>query len=610
VRRILVLLLLVLAFPTTALADSPPQLGPGALHRYVDSTTTTHWVTTGASGAGYAYETTLGYLATGGGAGMTALYSCLAGADDHFLSADAGCEGQAGLGRIGFLWGSPPADRASVPIYRCVVPGRGDHFASSDAGCEGQHTEGLLGYAASYGEPLLRFFVPGTGTHVVTAGAVGAGATFEFDLGYLLPGDGGAGTHAIYDCLNTGADRFLSLDPACEGRTVLGREGYAYDQPPTTVPTVAVYRCQWPGHDHFASSAADCEGQNSEGLLGYLRSDGDALNLYGTGAGAQWATPGIVTAGWQYERTLGFLLGSGGPGLQALYGCRTGAGDFFLSLDGTCEGSPVLGRYGFLYSAAPTSEETVAVYRCLRNGTGHFASLDPACEGATTEQRLGYLRTADAGAAPAPSCSPSAARLRASFGKVTSKTVSYGKSAKLSGQALTPSGGPASGVHVSLLEGTGSLVEVGGSTAGANGGFAFTVPPGPNRTLRVAYRAAASDVALACSNAVSLHTRAAVSINASPRRVKAGRTTRFYGRVRGDALPPRGKLVDLQAYEAHKWRTFKTVRTNAKGVYSARYRFRVNATHSFRFRARSRREAAFPYVLGTSRTTSVHVRRK
>ena len=187
--------------------------------------------------------------------------------------------------------------------------------------------------------------------------------------------------------------------------------------------------------------------------------------------------------------------------------------------------------------------------------------------------------------------------------------MSFGKGATLSGQALTPSGGPAAGVHVSLLEGTGSLVEVGGTTTGADGGFVLTVPPGPNRTLRVAYRAAASDVALACSNPVSLHTRASVSINAAPRHVKAGRTTRFYGRVRGDALPAGGKLVDLQAYEAHKWRTFKTVRTNSRGVYSARYRFRVNATHSFRFRARSRRESAFPYVLGTSKTTSVRVRR-
>jgi hypothetical protein len=68
--------------------------------------------------------------------------------------------------------------------------------------------------------------------------------------------------------------------------------------------------------------------------------------------------------------------------------------------------------------------------------------------------------------------------------------------------------------------------------------------------------------------------------------------------------------VDLQAFEAHRWRTFKTVRTSSRGRYSARYRFRVNATHTFRFRARSRREAGFPYVLGWSRTTRVHVRAK
>ncbi len=605
-RRFLIVLAFALAMPAPALADAPTQLGPGALQRYFNSTTATHWVTTGVTGAGYAFEFNLGYLQTGGDAGRSALYSCLHGADDHFLSKDPACEGQVSLGRIGFLFDSAPGDRESVPVYRCIVPGRADHFASNDPGCEGQTVEGLLGYAARRGEALLRFF---NGSHVVTAGGgVPAGATYEFGLGFLLSG-AGDGRHAIYDCLNAGADRFLSLDPGCEGRTTLGREGFAYDAPPTTEPTSAVYRCNWVGHDHFASASSDCEGQLTEGLLGYLRTYGDGLHLYGTAGGAQWATPGSVPAGWQYERTLGFLLPSGGPNLQALYGCRNGGGDNFLSLDGACEGTSVLGRYGFLYSSPPFNQETVALYRCLRGGTNHFASLDAGCEGATTEARLGYLRTAESGPPAPPACSPSAARVTAVFGKARSRTVSYGKAATLSGQVLAPSGAAAAGVHVSILEGTGSaLVEVGGTTTGANGGFVFRVPPGVNRTLRAGYRASADDVALACSGTVSLHTRAGVTINASPRHVRAGRTARFYGRVKGAGLPPRGKLVDLQAFEAHKWRTFKTVRTNASGRYSARYRFRVNATRSFRFRARARREARFPYVLGSSRTTSVRVR--
>ena len=34
----------------------------------------------------------------------------------------------------------------TVGLYRCIVPGSMDHFVSKDAGCEGQRTEGIYGY--------------------------------------------------------------------------------------------------------------------------------------------------------------------------------------------------------------------------------------------------------------------------------------------------------------------------------------------------------------------------------------------------------------------------------------------------------------------------------
>ena len=123
-----------------------------------------------------------------------------------------------------------------------------------------------------------------------------------------------------------------------------------------------------------------------------------------------------MTTGFFYQRTLGFLVPTGGPNLQALYGCRTTGGDYFLSLDAACEGVGALGRYGFVYITPPTGEDTVAVYRCLRADQRHFASLDAACGGATTEARLGYLRTAEQGAAPPPACAPSAARVTIGLG--------------------------------------------------------------------------------------------------------------------------------------------------------------------------------------------------
>jgi hypothetical protein len=371
-----------------------------------------------------------------------------------------------------------------------------------------------------------------------------------------------------------------------------------------------VYRCRWPGHDHFASGDANCEGQVTEGNLGFLRAYGDALHAYTSPAnGLSWATPGAVSAGYHYTGTLGFLLPTGGPNLQALYGCRTAAGDNLLSLDANCEGVTPLGRYGFVYVTPPAGEETVALYRCLRNDQRHFASLDAACGGATTEARLGYLRTAEQGAAPPPACAPSAARIAIGLGSRVARTIRFGGTATLLGQALGPDGNAAAGATLLILEGTGALTEVARVAAGPDGRFSYRLPPGTSRTFRVAYRASASDVALACSNTVALRVRAGVTLRARPRSVRYGRTVRFSGRVQGGALPPRGKLVVLQAYERGRWRTFKTVRTRPSGTFTARYRFvRANVTRTFRFRAVARREARFPYELGSSRTTKVRVR--
>ena len=159
-----------------------------------------------------------------------------------------------------------------------------------------------------------------------------------------------------------------------------------------------------------------------------------------------------------------------------------------------------------------------------------------------------------------------------------------------------------------ILEGTDTLAEAARVAAGPDGRFSFKVPPGSSRTFRAGFRAASTDVALACSATVALRVRAGVTLTASPRSVRYGRTTRFSGRVRGSGLPPNGKLVDLQAYEG-RWRTFKTVRTRPSGTFQAKYRFiRINRTRTIRFRAVVRRQARFPYDLGTSKTTKVRVR--
>lgn len=105
-----------------------------------------------------------------------------------------------------------------------------------------------------------------------------------------------------------------------------------------------------------------------------------------------------VTTGWidpnggfSLEKTLGQIYRSPQQGATvALYGCKGGEVDSFLSLDVACEGQRIIGIDGYMY-AQPVAGLTLSpLYRCL-NGTDHFASSDPQCEGSKTEELLGYM---------------------------------------------------------------------------------------------------------------------------------------------------------------------------------------------------------------------------
>jgi len=591
---------LVLA-PATAMAQAGPQTGPGALNRFVDPESN-HLVTPAPAGDPYRFEGTLGYLLPSAGPGRRAIHGCDAGGADRFLSLDPACEGRRSLGLYGYAYLEAPAGIDVVPLYRCLVPGK-DHFASGDPGCEGKRQEGRLGFLRARGEALLRYAGE---RHVVTAGPVADGLRYGGGLGFLLP-TGGDGKHAIHGCV-AGADRFLSLDPGCEGRTRLGVEGYAYDAPPVAEESQPVHRCLQPGVDHFASLNADCEGTRPEGNLGHLRTYGDALVQYDNATtGTSWVTPGAVAPGYRAVRTLGFLVRVGGGGLVAVHGCRAGE-DHFLSTDAGCEGRTGVGRYGFAYASPPADQETVALHRCVVPGRRHYASLDFGCEGGVREGRLGYVRTTEQGPPPPPACGPSGARTTLALpGRSRARYFAFGRGTTVTGRALRADGSPAAGATVSLLADAGALEEVAQTQAGRDGGFGFSVAPGPSRTLRAGFRAAPGDPALACGQTVRVRIRAGLRLRASDRRVRNGQRVRFRGQVLG-TIPPTGKLVLLQALSRGRWRTFATPRTNSRGQFRGSYRFKIiRRATTIKFRVRAAREAAFPYARGTSRTVRVRV---
>jgi hypothetical protein len=191
-------------------------------------------------------------------------------------------------------------------------------------------------------------------------------------------------------------------------------------------------------------------------------------------------------------------------------------------------------------------------------------------------------------------------------------TTSFAKRRPLLRGTLTRGGAPVADAALDVLAQT----SVNGATqrkiaetrTDAQGHYRLRAPGGPSRTLRVAYKAYTGDGGYAAQTSVLQRVRARVTLTARTRHVALRGTARFSGAVRGGYVPRRGKLIELQAFDAGRWRTFETVRTNRKGRFSARYSFKhITAPRSYRFRARSRYEPGYPFLLGISSSVRVGV---
>ena len=78
-----------------------------------------------------------------------------------------------------------------------------------------------------------------------------------------------------------------------------------------------------------------------------------------------------------------------------------------------------------------------------------------------------------------------------------------------------------------------------------------------------------------------------VSFRVSKGTVRNGKRVMFTGSVSGEQGPMNRLLVALQAKVGRKWVTFRTVRTDERGIFGARYRFtRTFRTRTYSFRAR------------------------
>ena len=203
-----------------------------------------------------------------------------------------------------------------------------------------------------------------------------------------------------------------------------------------------------------------------------------------------------------------------------------------------------------------------------------------------------------------------AAKRKTPAGTVSTMTVPYGKTALVRGFLRSADGHPIGGQPIDVyqqLDAAGqNPVRIATLRSSATGEFDYHAPKGASRTLRFQFDG--TELLHPAAVEVKLQVPASSTLRANKHSVRNGQRVRFSGRI-GRPVVDGLKILDLQAFYRHKWRTFATPRVNKKGGWKYTYRFEATTgVVTYKFRVRVRREASYPYKLGYSKTTRVTVR--
>lgn len=183
------------------------------------------------------------------------------------------------------------------------------------------------------------------------------------------------------------------------------------------------------------------------------------------------------------------------------------------------------------------------------------------------------------------------------------------------GSLVTKGGLPAGRVMITATElfATGSKrpERVSSARTDASGAFSLTLGKGPIRKVLLSY-AGSPTLSKANSRTLSVRTYDRTKLAIRPKVLRNGGTVRMIGSVKGPGGAARtgGKLVAIQYYDPSraKWRPAEVIKTNRKGRFAYRYRFRtITSAQRIIFRAISLPEAGWPFMPSTSKPRSVIV---
>ncbi len=192
----------------------------------------------------------------------------------------------------------------------------------------------------------------------------------------------------------------------------------------------------------------------------------------------------------------------------------------------------------------------------------------------------------------------------------SSLVVPFGAGASVEGQVRTVHGAALANAPISVYArvGSGPYQRVGTAHGDGVGRFLYTAAAGPSRMLLFRFEGSATQ--RPSSAQVALGVEGATTLRASRRRALNGQSVVFSGSLQGGPLPDAGTdMIDMQAFARGGWQTFSTAAVDAYGGWKVRYRFRATrGRRTYRFRARVRGGAGYPYEPGFSPQTTVRVR--
>lgn len=182
--------------------------------------------------------------------------------------------------------------------------------------------------------------------------------------------------------------------------------------------------------------------------------------------------------------------------------------------------------------------------------------------------------------------------------------VHQGEGSTLAGSLRGP-GGAVSGAPVCIFSSVVTDAErefLGIALTGDDGGYRFTVAPGPSRSISAIYRPDQRQL----SASATLNTRVRPTLNTQESVVRNKRSARFFGQIPG---PHNDRVVVvLQVKQGNGWRVFRRYRTREGGRYRLVYRFgRTTSPATYLMRAQVRRQGGYPYLPGNSKLLHLRV---